>query len=207
LALYLFTRQSTVINPATGAPVTTSAGGTPTTYGIGVPGVGPHAETVANYAALVAANPNLANPNYQLTAAEAQQYAANYLDISQGVATWPGGLSQANLQKHWTLFGAPYQRIFIPLVPPSGAPYIPVQQNPNSSGGGGSSWVSSALSIAGTILPAILGNDPKLNNAEVQMLMTGACIIKDILPMYRQRNGPAVDQIGARLTDLLTQYV
>ena len=141
-----------------------------------------------------------------MTASEAGQYAANYLDIQQGVATWPGGgLTQANLQKHWTLFGCAEKRIFLPLQPPSGAPFVPTQQNAKSSGGS-SSWVSSALTLAGTVLPMILGPDPKLNNADCQMLFTGAAVIRDILPMFRKNNPALVNSIDAKLTDLLKQY-
>jgi hypothetical protein len=201
------------IKPKTTA-VTTLPGGTtlppgspiPTTYGINGGYSGPNAAVVSNYAQILAANPNIGNPNYQLTPAEAQQYAANYADISQGVATWPGGLSQANLQKHWSLYGCAQRRIFLPLQPPSTANFIPPVNNPNSSGGS-SSWVGSAIGTIGSIALAILGTSgEKLNNAECQLLITGGLVIKDILPMYAQNNPQYVDMATAKLNDLLTQY-
>lgn len=204
VGLYLLTNKSGGSFLPGGSSSNTGSNA-PTTYGINGGYSGVHAAVVANYAAIVAADPRQANPNYQLTSAEAQQYLANYSDI-QGVSTWPGGLSQANLQKHWTLYGVSQQRIFLPLQPPSTAPYIPPVQNPKSSGGS-SSFLSSALGVVTTILPFILGaSEPHLNNAEVQLLMTGGAIIKDILPMYRASNRDVVDAIDNKLNDLLTQY-
>jgi hypothetical protein len=148
----------------------------------------------------------LANPNYQLTPAEAQQYAANYADISQGVATWPGGLSQANLQKHWTLYGVAQKRVFVPLQPPSSSPYVPPPANPKSSGG--SSWVNTLLTVGGDVAKVALmaGPEERLNDGELQLLFTAAAIMKDVLPMYRAGNQTFVNTVDAQLNDLLTQY-
>ena len=212
-AYFLFIKPSgtSIINP-TGAPgvpgTPVNTGNIPTTYGVNGGYTGNYAAVVSNYNTLIQADPNLSNPNYQLSPSEAQQYAANYADISQGVATWPGGLSQKNLQKHWTLYGCAQKRIFLPLVPPSAAPYVAtVQNNPKSSGGGGSSWVGPAITTAGMIVVALLGvDDTKLNNAECQLLFTGSAIMKDILPFYALSNRIAVNEIQGRLDDLLTQY-
>lgn len=206
----------TVINPATGVPYATgpyttapyatapavtptasNPAGQPTTYGTPGPGY------PSNYSVLTAANPNLLNPNYIMTDSELNQYKNNYLDVAQWAATYKKGVN-AGLQKHWHDHGVAEKRVFVPIVPPSNSPYVPPQPNPNSSGGG--NFLSTALTVVGSIA-AILGpDDPKLNDLEIQVLFTGAGIVKDILPFYNSTNRQLVSAIGSRLDSVLNQY-
>lgn len=169
--------------------------------------------TVSNYNQLVAANPNLSNPNYQMSAAENAQYLANYQDLQTGLPTWVGqkmldGQTATSLtmaiQGHWRIYGCAEHRIFVPMQPPSGAAFIPPPANPKSSGGG-SSWVSTALGIA-TTLVGILGEPEQLNNADCQMLFTMSAVVKDILPLYDQADPLLTRLIDNRMTTLLNQY-
>jgi hypothetical protein len=208
---YLFlTKNSGTVNPLQNLlPAVVPA--VPTTYGIGVQRPAPYAESVQNYAAIVVANPNQANPYYQLTAAEQQQYVANYLDIRQGVATWPGGLSPANIQKHWTLYGPSQQRIFLPLQPPSGAPYVAPPSNSNSSGMGFINTVSTIVSVGGEVAKiAMMAGpepfEPLLNDAEVDLLVTSSAVIKKILPYYLEVAPNLVASIDNNIDGLLSRY-
>lgn len=157
----------------------------------------------ANYAALLAAIPELGNVNHVFTPAEATQYFANYTDLQQGLASWAGGLSVHNAQYHWNKYGCAEKRIFVPLVPPSTAAYIPAPKSTSS----GSSWISTSLQVAGAVA-AILGtNNYNLTDGDVQCLITGAAVFNDILPFY-QKNQPAkVQSATNRLNSLLTEYV
>lgn len=194
-----------IVPPGSTLPVDPTTGAVPTTYGInGGYAAGKSYASVANYAQIRAANPEAVNPNHQLTPAEANQYFANYQDLRTGIATWPGGTSQANAQKHWTLYGAVTdQRIYIPLTPPSTAAYIaPPVVATAAPAKGSSSWVSSALSVAGSVAVALLGTDDQSNQltqADKRVLFTSAGIIKDITPFFRPVNKPMVDAINAKL--------
>ena len=229
-AYYLFLRPQTpttpgsssvsVINPSTGLTslLPGSSSGTPTTYGVnvGVPGGSPQ---ITNYAALLAANPNLANPNYQMTAAENAQYLANYLDLQQGLQSWinhkmadgttPKNIQQA-AQSHWHMYGCAEKRIFLPLQPPSSKQFVPPPANAKSSGGG-SSWVGTALTVAGSVAVALIGppdSEPteQLSDAEIQMLVTGGAILKKILPFYLEVAPTLVTSIENKLDSLVSQY-
>jgi len=175
--------------------------------------------TVANYAALLAANPNLGNPNYQMTDAEAQQYLANYSDLQTGLPTWIGhpdvggntvtSLNQA-AREHWKYYGCAEKRIYLPLQPPSTAAFIPPPVNNQAKSGGGSSWIGSAISTVGSIALALLGNQsasvPVLNDGEVNVLVTGAAIVKKILPFYLQVAPDLVHSIENNIDAALSQY-
>lgn len=108
-------------DPATGTTTATDVNGNnvPTTYGINGgrstnSSLGADNFDVAtNYVVLLAANPNLGDPNYQLQPQELAQYLANYLDLREA------GITMATAQNHWTHFGPGQQRIFLPLVPVS----------------------------------------------------------------------------------------
>lgn len=213
------TVPGTVLVPGSSLPVSSSS---LIAINSGVKGGDGSFYKVSNYSQLVALNPNLSNPNYQLTPAESSQYLSNYLNLQQGLPGWVGqtyngvrinSLAQA-VQRHWTVYGVANQMVFVPMQPPSNANFVPAQPNVNSSGGGGSSWVGSALSTVGSVavaalpyLMAIAGpNEPVLNDAECQILFTGSAILKDILPYYAQMNRQAVSIIQTGLDDLLTQY-
>lgn len=208
--------------PGTTVPVpgTTSLPATTTTvaYGInsGIKGGNGSFYTCSNYSQLLALFPNLGNPNYQMSAAENQQYLSNYQDLQTGLPSWIGhkqlnGVTPQNIQQaaqtHWTTYGCAEKRIYKPLVPPSTASYIPPPTNTASSGSG--SFLSSALSVVGTVLPyaaALLGETEKLNNADLQLLFSGGAILKDILPLY-YTSDPQAASIENRLETILKQYV
>src|SRR5579862_9280055 len=73
------------------------------------------------YPAMAALDPNILNPNYVMSDAEAQQYINNYYDLSPqflnaAPAYW--GTTPLNRARyHWRSFGAPEKRTFLPLVP------------------------------------------------------------------------------------------
>jgi hypothetical protein len=202
LALYLLLKG----NSTTTAPTTNNPQGL---VGVnsGIPGGNGSFDTVANYTALLAAVPNLGNPKYMMTPDERAQYLANYLDLRQGLATWPGGLTAPNIQHHWETSGCAEKRIFIPLVPPSGAAYV---APPASSGSSWTSWIGPVLSVAGEVISAVAGvNTPTydLTAGEVQCLITGAAVMNDILPFYQANNETAVTKATNRLHKLLSDYV
>lgn len=221
VAIYLLARPSSPsgVSPITqtlasflpGATTTTSQ--VPTTYGINN-GTG----VVANYAQLAQANQNLLNPNYQMTPEENAQYLANYTDLQQGLPLWIGkkdlrGVTCTNIsqaaQEHWSIYGCAEKRIFLPLQPPSYKPYTPPPPAAKTSGSGGSSVVTDVLKVATTILPFILGetnNEPQLNDADAQVLFTGAAILYDILPLYAANDPQLTGLMKNKLDQLLKQY-
>lgn len=152
-------------------------------------------------------NPNVALSSYTLTPAEAQQYMQNYLDIAQfanqatSVKKW--GSPTAAAQYHWHTYGVADQRSFLPINPPDGAPYLQPVANKNASG---SAWVGTALTIAASVVKLLGPNDPQLNQAEAQTLITGAAIMKEILPYYYKTDPKLANAIAARLDGLLKQY-
>jgi hypothetical protein len=156
------TPGTTSVNPITNALAQLLPGSTtttqqiPTTYGInsGIRGGDGSYFTCANYAQLLAVNPNLGNPNYVMTDTENGQYLANYLNLQQALPYWVGqkaidGTHPANIlqaaQVHWRNYGCAAKMIFLPLEPPSGANYVPPPSAKKSSGSG----------ILGTILKSV----------------------------------------------------
>jgi hypothetical protein len=115
--------------------VTAAEAGTTQVYGVnsGVKGGNGSFYTCANYDQLLALNPNLGNPNYVMTQAEANTYLSNYLDLQQALPTWVGqdtyGFHVNTIYDavtlHWKDYGCAEKRIFYPLVPPSNNNYIP----------------------------------------------------------------------------------
>lgn len=172
--------------------------------------------TCSNYAALLAADPNLGNPNYIMTPAQVNQYMANYADIREAMPSWvghkygngapapnpPQNVQQA-AQTHWWMGGCAQKRIFYPLTPTSPALEVPPPANGSGSSG---SWVGTALQVAGTVA-AFLGNPDNLNDGEIQCLFTGGAVLTDILPFYKMNNNAAVTTAQNRLTNLLLMYV
>lgn len=201
--------------PATTIPTTGAA--VPTAYGInsGVKGGNGSFYLCSNYAQLAAANPNLNNPNYTMSAAEASQYLANYSDLQTAIPAWIGhkminGTTPKNIQQasqcHWNEYGCAEKRIFLPLTPPSTAAYIPP---PATSASGGGSFLSSALGVVTAVLPyaaALLGETPKLNDTDLQLVFTGGAVINDILPLFAANDPILVGDIQTRLTSVLKQY-
>lgn len=223
------TTTATATTPVTVSPVTqtlasllpgstTTTQQIPTTYGINNIALGGNNNIVANYAQLLQANPNLGNPNYQMTAAENAQYLANYNDLRQGLQLWIGkkdlrgvqvtSLSQA-AQEHWTIYGCAEKRIFLPLEPPDATNYVPPPPAPKSSSSTGSTIVSTALNVATTVLPFILGEtaEPDLNDADQEILFTGAAILYDILPLYANADPKLTGLIHNKLDQVLKENV
>lgn len=199
---------------------TTATTTIPTTYGINSGQLGGDGSfyTVSNYTQLLAANPNLGNPNYQMTAAENSQYLANYLNLQQGLPTWinqkdllgqkVNTLAQA-AQAHWTEYGCASKMIFLPLQPPSNANFIPPPVPPKkASSSSTGTVVTSALKIAATVLPFILGetDEATLSAADQQILFSGAAILYDILPLYANADPQLTGMIKNKLDSLLKQY-
>lgn len=207
---------SSLLPGVTTAPAATPVASNPATMvGInsGVRGGNGSFYTCSNYSQLAAADPNLMNPNYQMTAAQAQQYLANYSDLSTGLTTWigqkqPDNVVPANInqaaQEHWKYFGCAEKRIYYPLSPPSTAAYIPPPANAAAKSSGGS-WVTSALSIAGTVV-GLLGTQEQLTAADCQALFTMSAVIKDILPLYEQADPVLTRAIEVKLNSVLSQY-
>jgi hypothetical protein len=199
--------------PGVSTPVTSL----PTNSGTVSPTAGYTQFTPPNYAAMVAANPNVQNPNYILSHPENAAYGANYLDMQQWVAqpinnkhgwvvpdqypdTWTA------VQWHWTNIGCAQKRSFIAFTPMCMVPWSgpPINTNAASSGGG-SSWLGSALSIAGSVI-AMFGVTPVLNDAEAEVLITGSYIGLNLLPFYYGEPGSLAIQAEQRVSDLVKQY-
>jgi len=171
--------------------------------------------TVSNYNQLLAAVPNLGNPSYSMTDAEASQYVANYSDLQQGLPSWlnvkqPDGTTPTTLNQaarsHWKFYGCAEKRIYLPLQPPSTAAFIPPPQNSQAKPSGSSSTLSTILGVATTVLGFLGENDGQLNNADVQMLFTMSAVIKDILPLYEPKDPLLTRAIEAKMNVLLNQY-
>jgi hypothetical protein len=257
-ALYFLynSKQTAPATTTTAATTTPTPGGsnlavntTPQLYGInsGLKGGNGSFYTVSNYTTLLAQDPNLGNVNYQLTDAEKAQYLSNYLDLQQGLPPWIGqkhnGITMNNIndaiQVHWSVYGVPEQRIFLPLVPPSGANFIPPPPNPKSSGsglfkgilegltlvGGVALTIASAGAAAPIVAPAVAAtltttavstesnilkgiNEPPalLDDKEIEILVTGAAVAKDILPMLAQANMQHASVINTAIDNLVSQY-
>ncbi|MGH7954836.1 MAG: hypothetical protein ACREOZ_02625 [Gloeomargaritales cyanobacterium] len=207
---YLFLNKSAVPG-STSAPSLLNnllPSSTPTTYGINA-GTLLHNDhdAVQNYAQLTTANPNLLNSNYQMSAGENAQYGANYLDLRQGLASWPGGYTPANLQKHWGLYGVADQRIFLPLVPTSNGSFIVPPANPKTSAGGGIfGTILKAVTTIGPSLVALAGPEDQLNDTELNLIVTSALIFKKILPFFAIIDKSLVISINNKIDSLLTQY-
>ena len=221
-AYFLFLApKSATGTPVVSIPGVTSTGSTTVGINSGVKGGNGSFYTCSNYQQLLAANPNLGNPNYVMTAAEATQYIANYLDLQQAFPQWIAAKNQYKgavlstpqqcAQAHWNNTGCAEQRIFLVLSPPSTGAYVAPPAQPASSGSGGG-FLSGLLGVATKVVPivaAIAGdyNAPQLNDADLQALFTSAAIINDILPMYASADIVQVNAIDSSLNGLLKQYV
>jgi hypothetical protein len=164
------------------------------------------------YPAMTAANPNVANPNYQLSASELAQYLSNYSDLrgwlNSGIIPHPFANQNAALQSHWTHNGVAESRSFMPFLPTTTAPYTPPPANANTSGGG--SWITDALKVAGTVVAVIAGTDGSttvlLNDREAEVLIEGSDIGLEMLKFYyNETNGLAL-AIEEKNLELLKQY-
>lgn len=172
------------------------------------------------YPAMIAANPNVANPNYQLSQAELNQYLQNYSDLRGWLPTAVPHLfpnQNAALQFHWAHSGPTESRTFLPFLPTTTAPYTPPPANPNSSGG--TPWYTTALSVAGSLI-ALAGRDdfqdaiqstellaaPRLNDWECEVLISGSAIGLEILPFYYGLPGGRALEAEDRIKAAVYQY-
>ncbi len=119
------------------------------------------------YPLLTQQNPNLLNPNYQLSQAEADQYLNNYTHLKQALPQWVPSLAPNLLEavrRHWRLYGPQNKYSFMPFRPTDDVPYTPPPPAPNSSGSG---WISDVLGIATSVV-ALLGvsDEAVLNDGE-----------------------------------------
>jgi len=235
-AVYLMSKSSaTVATPTSNtygvipvtAPSASPVGGTSTTVALGAicptlvgnltlvplpPAVFSEAYFMQyQYPPLCASNPNLLNSNYQLQPSEIQQLAANYVDVAQGVKTWTSnnGDFNKNMQSFWQQYGVPEHRVFVPFEPTDTTPYVapPKGATSGSSSSGGSSWVGTALTVAGSIV-ALLGVDrpiPSLTDLNLQSVTEGSAIAKAILPMF-YAVAPTAIEIDMQIDDVLTYY-
>lgn len=157
------------------------------------------------YPAMIAANPNVSNPNYQLTGAEANQYLQNYMDIAQWSRTFNNKTPQQAAQYHWTTYGVAERRTFMPLIPQDLTPYTPPPANKNASSGNS---FSSILGTVASVAIAFAGTESnRLNNADVDLIFKGSAIIKEILPMYASSDLQLTRAIDDRLNNVLSDYI
>lgn len=165
------------------------------------------------YPAMLAANPNIGNPNYQMTLDEANQYYNNYLGIRQWIATQgivpkPFQDLQTAVQYHWSNYGVANKCSFLPFTPTNNVPYnVPVKNN-NTTGSGGSaqSWVGTAASVAAVVASFLGIDDGNLNATEAEILINGCAIVTDALPMFYGAPGGLALRIDTKMNDLLKQY-
>lgn len=159
-------------------------------------------------------NPNILNSGYVLTDAEAQQYLNNYSDINQwalstasngGTHQWGSPLAAA--KKHWQTFQPAEQRTFLPLIPPFTGVWVPPVQSANTStSSGGSSWVSTALTI-GTSIIALLGpDDPKFTDHDLEIIATGGFVVQQVAQCYMNVKPKMASAIEAKLDSIIKQY-
>lgn len=169
----------------------------------GIPAGNGSFNSVSNYNQVAQANPNILNPNYQMTAAETAQYANNYWDLKHAYTSGAWGTPpQISYQQHWSQHGCAEKRIFVPLLPPCTNDFVPQPPAPKKAEGGNT--LSTVLGIATTVL-GFLGDDPVLNNADVTLLVTGGAIVNNILPMFAV--DPRAEMIASKYTALLKEYV
>lgn len=161
------------------------------------------------YPAIVGYNPNVTNPNYVLTAADAQAYYSNYLDIQQWAASvvpskFPN--LQSALQYHWNVYGVPDKRSFVAFVPPDNANWVPPPVNNNSSGS--SFLFSSILGDVASVAVAFAGpqNTDRLNDLDLELLFNGSAIARAVVPMYAQTSHDQAVAIFEKINDVLTDY-
>lgn len=159
----------------------------------------PSGVAAANYTAYPN-DPNLLNPNYQLTPTQLQNYYNNYLELRQAMPDWlkenpayGGDLNKA-LQDHWRQYGCSFHWTFYPLTVPDKTVYVPPPSPPDSGG----SWLSSALKIAGSVVALVAGpntnkdNIPPLTMGDMSILQNGSIVAMDIVPMFVDTGtGPA----------------
>lgn len=167
--------------------------------------------------AMIQANPNVGNPNYVLTQTDASNYMANYVQVAQW-ANNPATLNQPNnptrsvlvaCQIHWHLYGVPQKMTFLPLPWTDPQQWIPAPSNPKGAGGSNTlGWVATLGTIALGVLKILGPNDPEpvLDDEGIQIVVCGAAIAKDLLPMFAHCNPEMVDTINNKINSVIAQY-
>lgn len=212
--------------PQTVTPTTAGAPPTPTTFD-------KNYYLTYQYPAILAANPNIGNPNYRLTDSEANQYLANYLDLQQAWAD-PGnhnnpGWDRANTpqdfaRSHWRQWAIPDKRTFTLLVPSSTTTYNDPHTASNSGfftsiGNFIAKNSSTLLSQGGNLLTnalktapaaaAIAGiNDtPTLSPKDRDTILNGSGIVLSIYEAYSAINQYKSDQAIQSVYNVLNQLL
>ncbi|MET0461914.1 MAG: hypothetical protein ABW007_02125 [Chitinophagaceae bacterium] len=163
------------------------------------------------YPAMLRLRPDVGNPNYRLTDAEAQQYMNNYLTLRQALPTWnnfPDILDRA--RSHWKQYGVSQKLTFLPISPTDGTAYVPPPTPVKSSGGG---FFGKLLKVVTSVIPAILGTETAadLSAEEQAMLIEGSGVAIEVLNIFIE-NGDSQQQFEAmaasdKVQDVLTQII
>jgi hypothetical protein len=215
LAAYLLLTSNSTVTPATSTTTTTTGNGGNTYILPGAPAVPSSFDTTYYatyiYPAMLAANPNVANASYQMTAAEANQYLYNYTEVQQWAQSDVAAGYFANLQQaaqyHFSNYGVPMKYSFLPFFPPKRNNWVQPVQTVTSSGSS-SNVLSTAIKTAGTIALALLGvNDDRLSNHDIEVLANGSAIALQILPFYYHQAGGIALAAHDRIENLLTDYL
>lgn len=211
---------STPNGDSTGPVQTTSNGGTVYPY---VTKGAPNFPTSYNqqyylsyiYPNMVAANPNVTNPNYSLTPNDAAQYLSNYADLDQWAAlpstlnskqiAGYGGGTLGAARFHWANNGVPEKRTFLWLYPPDQTNYV-APAGKASSGSTFTTILKDVTSVAGAAIALAGPNDPGLNNTELELIVTGGAVVKNMLPLFANADNNLVTLIDNRLDQILTFY-
>lgn len=169
------------------------------------------------YPAMKVANPNIANPSYQLTTSEAQQYGANY----QSIQVWANDVVNIHKQPHmtdiitaykfhWKTYGVVDQNTFLPLPAVFPNDYVVAPVVPKAKSG---NFLSSALSVLGTaaqIAVKIVGvndDDDTLTDGDVELLVTGNYIVSNMLPMFAKDDRALSVAIGDKINSVINDYL
>jgi hypothetical protein len=214
--------NSTSTNPTSVQPYTQTGGN---------PDNPPFVATLQNIPLQQQYNPNLLNPNYRLTPIEIQNYLSNYLDLQQGLQTWIGNSGPGHpqtyiniedaAQSHWQQYGVSENRTFIKLQTPSMDPFRGDQNN----GGGFWSSIGNAVTSIGKdvisvapaaataiisnpeLLAGVAGNDLEyLNGKELETIVTGSVVIKDLLPDIAKINPYYAGVVDTKINGIITYF-
>lgn len=165
--------------------------------------------------AMLALNSNINNPAYTLSNTDINNYFANYTDVKQwAYNTGPTGGGRAMTPQqaaiyHWHTYGVPDQRTFLPLPWNDPVNWVPPPANAKSSSS--SSWIGTALQVAGTVASAVImagpaTSDSNLNDGEINLVITSAAITKKILPFYLEVAPKLVASIENTIDILISEY-
>lgn len=216
----LYENSQTPAAAAAATPATAAPGTAPASLAsLAVPGA-PAAPASYNdqyyktyqYPAILAAYPQVGNPNYVLTPTDAQNYLNNYLELQQWVPTVVGSgkkysNAQAALQWHWKTYGVPYQYSFIPFTPPKNANYVPAPAVAKSSGSSSTfDDILKGVGTAVTVVASLAGPGDGLNDTQLVLLLNGGGVLKNILPLYANDDRQHVMAIEQAFDSVINGY-